>query len=67
MWLWYIQGKASWTEAQKTLGYSGVYQFVTNKVRKEDAELARKLGQLQPFLAVLPPECMGQRASSGPT
>jgi hypothetical protein len=29
--------------------------------------LAQKLGQLQPFLAVFPLECMGQLASFGPT
>jgi hypothetical protein len=34
---------------------------------EEDAELAQKLGQLQPFLAVFPQECMGQPASFGPT
>ena len=28
---WYIQGKMSWTDAQKKLGYSGVYQFTTTK------------------------------------
>jgi hypothetical protein len=31
---WDIQGRASWAEARKTLGYSGVYQFVTTKVRE---------------------------------
>jgi hypothetical protein len=30
-------------------------------------KLAHKLGQLQPFTAVFPHECMGQLASSGPT
>jgi hypothetical protein len=29
--------------------------------------LAQMLGQLQPFIAVLPQECMGQLASFGPT
>ena len=28
---------------------------------------ARKTGQLQPFVAALPRECMGQLASFGPT
>jgi hypothetical protein len=32
-----------------------------------DAKLAQKLGQLQPFIAVSPQECMGQLASVGPT
>ena len=34
---------------------------------EKDAKLAQKLGQLQPFTAVFPRECMGQPASSGPT
>jgi hypothetical protein len=34
---------------------------------EKDAKLAQKLGQLQPFLAALPQECMGQLASFGPT
>jgi hypothetical protein len=34
---------------------------------EKDAKLAQKLGQLQPFIAVLPLECMGQLASFGPT
>jgi hypothetical protein len=34
---------------------------------EEDAELVRKLGQLQPFLAAFRPECVGQPASFGPT
>jgi hypothetical protein len=34
---------------------------------EKDAKLAQKLGQLQPFMAVLPQQCMGQLASIGPT
>ena len=34
---------------------------------EKDVKLAQKLGQLQPFVAVLPQECMGQLASFGPT
>jgi hypothetical protein len=34
---------------------------------EKDAKLAQKLGQLQPFIAVSPPECMGQLPSFGPT
>jgi hypothetical protein len=34
---------------------------------EKDAKLAQKLGQLQPLIAVLPRECLGQLASSGPT
>jgi hypothetical protein len=33
---------------------------------EKDAKLAQKLGQLQPFLAAFPQECVGQLASSGP-
>ena len=33
----------------------------------KDAKLAQKLGQLQPFQAVFPQECVGQHASFGPT
>jgi hypothetical protein len=34
---------------------------------EKDAELAQKLGQRRPFIAVFPPECRGQLASSGLT
>jgi hypothetical protein len=34
---------------------------------KKEAKLAQKLGQLQPYIAVLPQECMGQLASFGPS
>ena len=34
---------------------------------EKDAKLAQKLGQLQPFTAVFPQECMGQLASFRPT
>jgi hypothetical protein len=34
---------------------------------EEDAKLAQKLGQLQPFIAVSRQECMGQLAAFGPT
>ena len=33
---------------------------------EKDANLAQNLGQLQPFIAVFPQECMGQLASFGP-
>ena len=33
----------------------------------KESKLAQKLGQLHPFIAVLPQECMGQLASFGPT
>jgi hypothetical protein len=35
--------------------------------RKKDVKLAQKLGQLQPFIAVPPQECMGQLVYFGPT
>jgi hypothetical protein len=34
---------------------------------EKDVKLTQKLGQLQPFLAMFPQECMGQLASFGPT
>jgi hypothetical protein len=34
---------------------------------EKDAKLVQKLGQLQPFLAVFSPGCVGQLASFGPT
>jgi hypothetical protein len=34
---------------------------------EKDAKLARKLGQLQSFIAVFLQECMGKLAPSGPT
>ena len=34
---------------------------------EKDAKLVQKLGQLQPFIAVFPLECMGRIASFGPT
>ena len=34
---------------------------------EKDVTLAQKLGQLQPFLAVFAPECMGQLLYFGPT
>jgi hypothetical protein len=34
---------------------------------EQDAVSAQKLGQLHPFVAAFPQECMGQPASFGPT
>ena len=34
---------------------------------KDGVSAQQKLGQLQPFLAVFPQECMGQLPSFGPT
>jgi hypothetical protein len=38
-----------------------------NDFSEKDAKLAQRLGQLQPFMAVFPQECMGQLAYFGPT
>jgi chromosome segregation protein len=51
-------------EAREWLGANG--KGAQAQVRKT-AKLAQKLGQLQPFIAVFPLECMGQLASFGPT
>jgi hypothetical protein len=40
--------------------------LVEARPSETDAELAQELGQLQPFLAVSPQECVGQLASFGP-
>ena len=37
------------------------------RASENDAKLAQKLGQLQPSIAVFPPENMGQLAYFGPT
>ena len=37
------------------------------QVSEKDNKSAQKLGQPQPFIAVLPQECMGQLVSFGPT
>ena len=37
------------------------------RLSEKDAKLAQKLGQLQPFIAVFPQECVGQLAHFGPT
>jgi hypothetical protein len=46
--------------------YSRLYPVSTDCSEK-CAKLAQKLGQLQPFIAVFPQECLGQLASFGPT
>jgi hypothetical protein len=43
------------------------WQLVMRPSSEKDAKLAQKLGQLQPFIAVFPQECMGQLAYFGPT
>ena len=37
------------------------------RASEKDTKLAQKLGQLQPFVAAFPRECVGQLASFGPT
>jgi hypothetical protein len=44
-----------------------VNQLLACAGARQTREKVRKLGQLQPFLAVFPQECMGQLASSEPT
>ena len=39
----------------------------SGRASEKDAKLAQKLGQLQPFIAVFPQECIGQLAYFGPT
>ena len=50
-----------------TVVCEAVYSLKDNQVRKAPWKLAKKLGQLQPFTAVFPQECMGQLASVGLT
>ena len=55
-----------------TIIFTNTYMHGRARTRRapsseKDAELAQKLGQLQPFLAVFPQEFVGQRASFGPT
>ena len=38
-----------------------------NSTSEKDAALTQTLGQLQPFIAAFPQECMGHLASFGPT
>jgi hypothetical protein len=54
--------------ATTTIDVGGAKPFVISAKNQseKDAKLAQKLGQLQPFTALFPPECMGQVASSGP-
>jgi hypothetical protein len=54
--------------AARPEGFRGVVVRRSARRRSEkDAKLAQKSGQLQPFITVFPPECMGQLASFGPT
>ena len=39
----------------------------TGRLSEKDANLAQKLAQFQPFVAVLTQECKGQLPSFGPT
>jgi hypothetical protein len=40
--------------------------ILIRREREKDIELAQKLGELQPFIAVFPQECMGQLAFFAP-
>ena len=56
---------AKW--AFNTTIYNILLKIRTSDQSEKDAKLAQKLGQLQPFIAMFPRECMGQLASFGPT
>ena len=53
--------------AQRAAADPGRVRQLHRPGEKEAAVSAQKLGQLQPFVDVLPPECMGQLAFFGPT
>ena len=50
-----------------TWGLSHFRALALRQGSEKDAELAQKLGQLQPVIAVFPQERVGQLASFGPT
>jgi hypothetical protein len=59
-----FRAKAAEAEAARAMAAETAAALVTSE---KDAKLAHKLGQLQPFIAVFPQECLGQLASFGPT
>ena len=68
--LYFGRNESSPRHAAATFGFSNTTLAATLSIRRsseKDAKLAQKLGQLQPFIAVFPPECMGQLGSFGPT
>ena len=75
MFLFQEQNKISWgprhmhcCESRNTS--AAQISFVGSRIvsaSEKDAQLAQKLGQLQPLIAVFPQECVGQLASFGPT
>ena len=64
-----------YAEVYLTSGYAAVLDRLRHEeaaqqqqhASEEDAELAQRLGQLQPFIAVVRAECVGQLAPFGPT
>ena len=56
-----------WTGDSLVHAGSGMVSMIRNEGASEEDLSAQKLGQLQPFVAVFPQECMGQLAPSGPT
>ena len=68
-------GQQSWLQARKVLALGGGGVPRPNEpavtaaalASEKAAKLAQNLGQLQPFIAVFPQECMGQLAYFGPT
>jgi hypothetical protein len=63
--LWIVMTKCEAIGCDGMRTYSNTQLRV--QVRKIDTKLAQKLGQLQPFRAVLQLYCMGQLAYFGPT
>jgi hypothetical protein len=54
---------------QQHLVFAGLIRVLSRElwlISEKDAQLAQKVGRLQPFIAVFPPECMGQHASFWP-
>jgi hypothetical protein len=67
---WCMNDEASPTYSAAINQMTEGHQFVLREFGpqvSQDAKLAQKLGQLQPFIAVFPQECMGKLASFGPT
>ena len=58
--------KAESSAARSLNAGAAMIERIDKVVQIVAAKLAQKLGQLQPFIAVFPPECAGQLASSGP-
>ena len=67
-----MAGIAAYYASRLTEGSDGLLHILHTTgpdeyASEKDAKLAQTLGQLQPFIAVFPQECVGQLASFGPT